>query len=166
PAWSSMAATRTSPSTSGTRGVRAPVEQIASSIDRATPAAPEECAMADTFFHEVPGRIPFGGPGAAEPLAYTVYEPDRMVLGKRMEDHLRIGVCLWHSFAWPGSDMFGMGTLDRPWLAPGLDPLEAARMKIESAFEFLEKLGVPFFCFHDRDVAPEQGSWGDTIALF
>ena len=122
--------------------------------------------MADTFFSEVPGRIPFGGRDATDPLAYAVYEPDRMVLGKRMEDHLRIGVCLWHSFAWPGSDMFGMGTLDRPWLAPGLDPLDAARLKVESAFEFLEKLGVPFFCFHDRDVAPEQGSWGDTIALF
>jgi len=122
--------------------------------------------LADTFFGEVPGRIPFGGPDAADPLAYTVYDPDRMVLGKRMEDHLRIGVCLWHSFAWPGFDMFGMGTLDRPWLVPGLDPVEAARMKVESAFEFLDKLGVPFFCFHDRDVAPEQGSWKETIALF
>jgi hypothetical protein len=121
--------------------------------------------LADTFFGEVPGRIPFGGPDATEPLAYTVYEPDRVVLGKRMEDHLRIGVCLWHSFAWPGTDMFGMGTFDRPWLAPGLDPYAAARMKVDSAFEFLEKLGVPFFCFHDRDVAPEQGSWKATIAL-
>jgi xylose isomerase len=122
--------------------------------------------MADTFFGEVPGPIPFGGPDATEPLAYMVYEPDRLVLGKRMEDHLRIGVCLWHSFAWPGFDMFGLGTLDRPWLAPGLEPLEAARMKLDSAFEFLDKLGVPFFCFHDRDVAPEQGSWKATIGLF
>jgi len=122
--------------------------------------------LADNFFGEVPGRIPFGGPNATDPLAYTVYDPDRMVLGKRMEDHLRIGVCLWHSFAWPGIDMFGMGTLDRPWLAPGLDPLEAARKKVESAFEFLEKLGVPFFCFHDRDVAPEQASWKQTSTLF
>ena len=122
--------------------------------------------MADTFFGDVPGRIPFGGPDATDPLAYSVYEPDRVVLGKRMEDHLRIGVCLWHSFAWPGVDMFGMGTLDRPWLLPGVDPLEAARMKLDSAFEFLDKLGVPFFCFHDRDVAPEQGSWKGTIRLF
>jgi len=122
--------------------------------------------MADTFFAEVPGRIPFGGADSDEPLAYTVYEPDRPVLGKRMEDHLRIAVCLWHSFAWPGIDMFGMGTLDRPWLAPGLDPLEAARMKLDSAFEFLDKLGIPYFCFHDRDVAPEQGSWKATIELF
>jgi xylose isomerase len=122
--------------------------------------------MAGTFFGDVPDPIPFGGPDSGDPLAYSVYEPDRLVLGKRMEDHLRIAVCLWHSFAWPGFDMFGMGTLDRPWLAAGLDPLEAARMKLDSAFEFLEKLGVPFFCFHDRDVAPEQGTWRDTIALF
>jgi xylose isomerase len=120
--------------------------------------------MADTFFAAVPGPIPFGGDGA-DPLSYVVYDPDRVVLGKRMADHLRIGVCLWHSFAWPGSDMFGVGTLDRPWLAPGLDPLEAARLKVDSAFEFLAKLGVPFFCFHDRDVAPEQGSWRATQAL-
>jgi xylose isomerase len=122
--------------------------------------------MADTFFAEVPGRIPFGGADSDDPLVYTVYEPDRLVLGKRMEDHLRIAVCLWHSFAWPGFDMFGVGTFDRPWLAPGLDPLEAARMKVDSAFEFLDKLGVPFFCFHDRDVAPEQGSWRTTVELF
>ena len=76
--------------------------------------------MADTFFAEVPGRIPFGGPDATDALAYTIYDSDRVVLGKRMEDHLRIAVCLWHSFAWPGFDMFGLGTLDRPWLAPGL----------------------------------------------
>src|SRR5947208_4194809 len=122
--------------------------------------------MADTFFAEVPERIPFGGPDATDALAYTIYDPDRVVLGKRLEDHLRIGVCLWHSFAWPGFDMFGLGTLDRPWLTPGLDPLEAARMKVDSAFEFLDKLGVPYFCFHDRDVAPEQGSWKATIELF
>jgi xylose isomerase len=54
------------------------------------------------FFTDVPDRIPFGGPDATDPLAFSVYEPDRLVLGKRMEDHLRIGACLWHSFAWPG----------------------------------------------------------------
>ena len=90
--------------------------------------------MAESFFAEVPGPIPHGGPGTSDPLSFTVYDPDRLVRGKRMEDHLRIGVCLWHSFAWPGFDMFGVGTLDRPWLAPGLDPLDAARMKLDSAF--------------------------------
>jgi xylose isomerase len=121
--------------------------------------------MSESYFAEVPGRIPFGGPDATDPLAYAVYDPDRMVLGKRMEDHLRIAVCLWHSFAWPGSDVFGVGTLDRPWLAANLDPLDAARAKLDAAFDFLAKLGVPFFTFHDRDVAPERGSWTETRAL-
>src|SRR5215210_6718722 len=120
--------------------------------------------MASTFFTAVPERIRFGGPDTDNPLAYSVYEPDRLVAGKRMEDHLRIAVCLWHSFAWPGADVFGAGTLDRPWLAPRLDPMEAATAKLDAAFEFLEKLGVPFFTFHDRDVAPEGASWKETRA--
>ena len=121
--------------------------------------------MPDTFFAEVPDRVPFGGPDTADPLAFMVYEPDRKVLGKRMEDHLRIAVCLWHSFAWPGSDVFGVGTFDRPWLATGMEPIESARARLDAAFEFLEKLGVPFFTFHDRDVAPDLGSWKQTRAL-
>src|SRR5262245_51915338 len=122
--------------------------------------------MSDAFFTDVPGPIPFGGPTSDDPLAYAVYEPDRVVLGKRMEDHLRIGVCLWHSFAWPGNDVFGVGTFDRPWLAPGLDPIKAAEMKLDAAFEFISKLGVPYFCVHDRDVAPEGGSWKETQRIF
>src|SRR5437660_2179455 len=81
-----------------------------------------------------------------------------------MEDQLRIGVCLWHSFNWPGSDIFGLGTFDRPWLAPGQDPLTAAQAKLDAAFEFIAKLGVPAFCFHDRDVAPEGGTFAETKA--
>ena len=119
--------------------------------------------MGGDFFEDVRGRIPFRGLDSSEPLAFKVYEPDRLVLGKRMDDHLRIGVCLWHSFAWDGRDMFGIGTLDRPWLDPRLEPRLAAQVKLEAAFEFLEKLGVPFFCFHDRDVAPEGGSFAETV---
>jgi len=118
--------------------------------------------VAGEFFTEVQGRVPFAGLGSDDPLAFTVYEPDRLVLGKRMEDHLRIGVCLWHSFAWDGRDMFGLGTLDRPWLAADADPMGAARERMAAAFEFLAKLGVPYYCFHDRDVAPE----GDSFAEF
>jgi xylose isomerase len=121
--------------------------------------------MPETFFDEVPGRVPFGGPDTTDPLAFMVYDPDRDVLGKRMEDHLRIAVCLWHSFAWPGSDVFGVGTFDRPWLAAGMDPMESARARLAAAFEFLDKLGVPFFTFHDRDVAPDLGDWKRTRAL-
>ena len=118
--------------------------------------------MADGFFNEVPERIPFGGLGSTEALAYKVYEPDRLVLGRRMEDHLRPGVCFWHSFAWAGVDMFGIGTLDRPWLAGSVDPMVGARTKMAVAFEFFTKIGIPFYCFHDRDVAPE----GATFAEF
>ena len=75
------------------------------------------------FFSEVTEPIRFGGLDSTEPLSFKVYQPDRLVMGKRMEDHLRIGVCLWHSFAWDGRDMFGVGTLDRPWLDPAADPM-------------------------------------------
>ncbi len=115
--------------------------------------------VADEFFTQVPGRIPFAGLDSTDPLAFKVYEPDRLVLGKRMADHLRIGVCLWHSFAWAGIDMFGIGTLDRPWLAADRDPMQAARDRMAVAFEFLAKLGVPYYCFHDRDVAPEGATF-------
>jgi xylose isomerase len=121
--------------------------------------------VGDAFFPEVTGPIPFGGLDATDPLAYRVYQPDRLVLGKRMEDHLRIAVCLWHSFNWPGSDVFGVGTFDRPWLDARLDPLIAARARLDAAFEFLTKLGVPFFCFHDRDVAPEGATWRETQTI-
>ena len=76
-----------------------------------------------------------------------------------MEDHLRPGVCFWHSFSWAGVDMFGLGTLDRPWLEPGVDPMAAARERLGVAFEFFTKLGAPYYCFHDRDVAPEGDSF-------
>src|SRR3954465_12671709 len=117
--------------------------------------------MADAFFSDVPGPIPFGGLDSTDPLTYKVYDPERVVLGKRMADHLRIGVCVWHSFAWDGRDMFGIGTLDRPWLDAAADPMPAARQKMAVAFEFIEKLGVPYYCFHDRDVAPEGSSFAE-----
>ncbi len=120
--------------------------------------------MSGSFFSDVTGPIPFGGLESTDPLSFKVYQPDRLVLGKRMEDHLRIGVCLWHSFAWSGTDMFGAGTFDRPWLRPGVDPMAAAREKLAAAFEFLAKLGVPYYCFHDRDVAPEGSTFAESTA--
>ncbi|MFL5676923.1 MAG: xylose isomerase [Chloroflexota bacterium] len=117
--------------------------------------------MADAFFSDVPGPIPFGGLDSTDPLTYKVYDPERLVLGKRMADHLRIGVCVWQSFAWDGRDMFGIGTLDRPWLDAAADPMPAARQKMAVAFEFIEKLGTPYYCFHDRDVAPEGASFAE-----
>jgi xylose isomerase len=117
--------------------------------------------VGEAFFSDVTEPIPFEGLGSTNPLAFKVYDKDRVVLGKRMEEHLRPGVCFWHSFAWPGTDMFGVGTLDRPWLDPAADPMVAARAKMAVAFEFFEKLGAPYYCFHDRDVAPETGGYAD-----
>jgi xylose isomerase len=117
--------------------------------------------VGEAFFSEVSEPIKFEGLDSANPLAFKVYDPDRMVLGKRMEEHLRPGVCFWHSFAWPGMDMFGVGTLDRPWLDPAADPMDSARAKMAVAFEFFVKLGTPYYCFHDRDVAPETGRYAD-----
>src|SRR3981081_2608091 len=110
--------------------------------------------MSGGFFTDVPERITYGGPECSDPLSYALYQPDREVIGKRMADHLRIAVCLWHSFNWPGSDVFGVGTFDRPWLTA----------KGAAACEFTAQLGVPFFTFHDRDVAPEGRSFAETRA--
>jgi xylose isomerase len=120
--------------------------------------------MTEEFFGDVTGPIGFGGLESTDPLSYKVYDPDRMVLGKRMEDHLRIAVCYWHSFNWPGSDVFGSGTFDRPWLKPTDDPLGAARQKMDAAFEFFSKLGAPFFCFHDVDIAPEGATFAESAS--
>ncbi|MEM9131863.1 MAG: xylose isomerase [Actinomycetota bacterium] len=95
-------------------------------------------------------------------MAYRVYDPDRLVAGRRMEDHLRIGVCYWHSFNWPGNDVFGAGTFDRPWLEVGRDPMDAARQKQDAAFEFFTKLGTRFFSFHDVDMAPEGANLAES----
>ncbi len=112
------------------------------------------------FFPTEPVR--YGGPDAEDELAYRVYDPDRLVLGKRMEDQLRIAVCYWHSFNWPGNDVFGVGTFDRPWLAYDVDPMKAAHQKMDAAFEFFTKLGTPFFCFHDIDIAPAGDTYAET----
>jgi len=121
------------------------------------------------FFTDVTEQVPYLGPDSDEPLAFHWYDRDRMVAGRRMEDHLRFAACYWHSFAWDGFDIFGSGTLDRPWhptFATGsIDPVEAARQKMAAAFEFFTKLGVRYYCFHDRDIAPEGGSFKESAAL-
>ncbi|MFZ0627663.1 MAG: xylose isomerase [Acidimicrobiia bacterium] len=118
--------------------------------------------MADEFFTEVKEPIPFDGPDTDRDLSFKVYEPDRMVLGKRMEDQMRVAVCYWHSFNWPGNDVFGEGTFDRPWLGVQADPLAAAHSKMDAAFEFVSKLGVPYICFHDVDIAPSGATFAES----
>ncbi len=95
--------------------------------------------------------IAFEGPSSEADLAYRHYDKDRLVLGKRMEDHLRMAVCFWHTLCWDGADMFGHAGFDRAWHRPK-DPREAADQRVAAAFEFTQKLGVPFYCFHDVDV--------------
>jgi xylose isomerase len=116
--------------------------------------------MPKSFFDAVP-PIRFVGPDTKSPLAFRYYDRDRVVRGKRMEDHLRMAACFWHTLAWDGSDMFGGGTFARPWQGAG-NPLERAKLKAAAAFDFFSRLGVPFFCFHDRDVSPEGGSLAET----
>ena len=108
-------------------------------------------------------RIPFQGPEGDAPLAYRWYDADRIVLGRTMRDQLRLAVCYWHSLCWPGTDMFGGETLERPWFGAG-DPMRQAARKAEAAFELFGVLGVPFFTFHDRDVAPEAETLAATNA--
>lgn len=98
-------------------------------------------------------------PSDGEPFAYRWYDKDRLVLGRRMEDQLRFAACYWHSFVGTGTDAFGDATFARPWHAGG-DPMQQALHKADVAFELFQVLGVPFFTFHDRDIAPE----GRTLA--
>jgi xylose isomerase len=118
------------------------------------------------FFAAVPERVRYVGPDSDDPLGYRWYDAERVVAGRTMADHLRLAVCYWHSFNWDGFDIFGAGTLDRPWLGPeaSADPMAAARAKMSAAFEFVDKLGVPFYCFHDRDLAPEGTSFAESSA--
>ena len=98
-------------------------------------------------------------PSDAEPFAYRWYDKNRLVLGHRMEDQLRFAACYWHSFVGNGSDPFGDASFTRPWHA-GSDPMQQALHKADVAFEMFQVLDVPFFTFHDRDIAPE----GRTLA--
>jgi len=95
--------------------------------------------------------VRYEGPESRNDLAYRWYDKDRLVLGKRMEDHLRFAVCMWHTFCWNGSDVFGAGTFRRPWHVGPNDAANAAA-KREAALAFIEKLDLPFYCFHDVDV--------------
>jgi len=109
------------------------------------------------YFADIP-PIRYQGPDAAEPLAFRAYDKDRVVLGKPMAEHLRFAVCYWHTFVWNGFDPFGYdGTFRRPWQAPG-DAMAQARAKADAAFAFFTRLGVPYFTFHDRDIAPEAAT--------
>ena len=102
-------------------------------------------------------RVPFEGPDSTNALAFRYYNPDEIVLGKRMEDQLRFAVAYWHSFAYEGLDPFGGATYQRPWFPQ--DNIAAARLKADVAFEMFTALGTPFYAFHDADIRPDLGSF-------
>ncbi len=106
------------------------------------------------------GSIPYEGPKSSNPLAFKFYDENKVVAGKTMKEHLRFAACYWHTFCGTGSDPFGSGTRDFPWEAEHASPMENAVMRLDAAFEFFTKLGVPYYCFHDRDISPP----GATVA--
>ena len=110
------------------------------------------------FFSDVP-KIKYDGPDSTNPLAYRHYNPDELVEGKSMRDHLRFAVCYWHTFVWNGGDPFGGQTFERPWFG---ETLEHARQKADVAFEMFTLLGVPYYCFHDADVRPEGATFAEN----
>lgn len=113
--------------------------------------------MMKEYFSKI-SKITYQGPHSDNPLSYRYYDAKRKILGKTMEDHLRMAVCFWHTFCWQGNDSFGAGTFDFAWFKEK-DPMKRAKQRVDAAFEFFKKLGLPFYTFHDRDVAPE----GDTL---
>jgi xylose isomerase len=117
-----------------------------------------------SYFANLPA-VRYAGPESREALAFRFYDKDRVVRGRSMAEHLRVAVCYWHTFSGNGADPFGDATFQRPWFAhnaPDSSPLELAKLKAAAAFEFMERLGAPFFTFHDRDVAPEGATWRET----
>ena len=111
------------------------------------------------FFKGIPAVI-YEGPDSTSEFAFRHYNPDEVVLGKRMEDHLRFAVAWWHSFAWPGGDPFGGQTFKRPWFGDGM---ALARLKADVAFEMFDILGTPFYCFHDADARPEGATFAESL---
>ena len=116
----------------------------------------------DTWFPEVQ-QIPFEGPESQNPLAFNHYNADEVVAGKTMRDHLRFAVCYWHAMRGTGADPFGVGCRSMPWSVAD-DEMQAAHQTMDAMFEFVTKLGAPFWCFHDRDIAPECDDLAETNA--
>src|SRR5262245_31932927 len=114
------------------------------------------------FFPDV-SKIQFKGPDSTDPLSYRHYDEKEVVEGKSMKEHLRFAVCWWHTFRGTGADPFGPGCARRPW-EDGTDSVDMAIQRVRVGFEFFEKLGAPYYCFHDRDVAPEGRKLAETNA--
>ena len=117
-----------------------------------------------SYFKDI-SKIQYEGVDSNNPLSFKYYDEDKVVLGKKMKDHLRFATCYWHTFTWPGLDPFGGPTFERPWMQQG-DPIEKAEEKLNEAFDFFDKITTPFFCFHDRDISPEGKNYSETQKNF
>lgn len=118
--------------------------------------------MSGTIFSKF-ATVTFEGPSSENPLAYQYYDADRIVMGKTLKDHLRFAVAYWHSLAMTGIDPFGGPTINRPWMAAG-DPIAQAKVKADAAFELFRVLDLPFYCFHDADMAPAADSLAESLS--
>ncbi len=116
-----------------------------------------------TVFSELK-TVQYGGSQTTDALSYRYYDPSRIVLGKPLGEHLRFAVAYWHSLAMTGSDPFGASTIQRPWMDASLEPMLAARMKADAAFDLFRVLDLPFFTFHDRDIVHEGATLKETLA--
>ncbi|MFO7637033.1 MAG: xylose isomerase [Clostridia bacterium] len=108
-------------------------------------------------------RIEYEGAKSSNPLSFKQYDPEKIILGKSMEEHLRFSMTWWHTFTYMGTDPFGSATMERDWDRE-YNPMDKARNRVHAAFEFMEKCRIPFFCFHDRDIAPEGKDLAETNA--
>ena len=115
-------------------------------------------------FPQIP-TIPYEGPASKNPLAFKHYNAEELVAGKSMREHLRFAVVYWHTFRGTGSDPFGVGTMLRPW-DDGTNSVKNAQQRVRVAFEFIQKLGAPYYCWHDRDVAPEGKTLSESNRNF
>ncbi len=113
------------------------------------------------YFPEVSGKVVYEGPTSKNPLAFRRYDAAKVVGGKTMSEHLRFAVCYWHTFKAVGGDPFGLPTMIRAWDAD-TDPIQRAKDTMDAAFEFFTKLGVEYWCFHDRDIAPEGSDFVES----
>ena len=116
---------------------------------------------ARAHFPSIRKPIAYEGPKSVNPLAFHHYNPDEVVDGKKLSAHLRFSIAFWHSFRGVGSDPFGPGTIVRPW-EKGTDAISIAKARLDAAFEFFTKIRAPFYCFHDRDIAPEGKSLAES----
>src|ERR1700679_1723056 len=124
----------------------------------------KEHVMPETIFTHF-DTVKFEGPHSPNPLSYQFYDANKVVLGKPLKDHLRFAVAYWHSLAMTGSDPFGGPTIPRPWFEAG-DPIAQAKVKADAAFELFRVLDIPFFCWHDADIAPAGCTLSETLKNF